>query len=31
MRRQVADRLVWATGVIVIVMAVVFALLRVNE
>ena len=31
MRRQVADRLVWATGVIVIVMAVVFALLRVAE
>ena len=30
MRRQVADRLVWATGVIVIVMAAVFALLRVN-
>jgi len=30
MRRQVADRLVWATGVIVIVMAVVFAYLRVN-
>jgi len=30
MRRQFADRLVLATGVIVILMAIAFALLRVN-